>query len=462
MAEIRDITDYVAKDALSRRRFLQTTGLLAASLAAGPLLEACGGGGTSGSTGTGSSTYVPPKAKAGAKVQLLQWNSFVAAADAEFKRQAAQFSSENGCTVTIQTVSGDDLIAKTPVAVEAGSGPDIIQMEYGWPHLYETSCVDVSADVAYLKGKLGAVHPVNDAFCKVNGKYRAIPYTQVPNAWSYRTDMWQTAGLSKFPTTWEELAAAGKTLTDKKLGQIAVSLGHAYGDAITMWYPVLWDFGGREATPDGKTVTINSAETLAAVNWAINAWKSNSIAQNTLSWLDPDNNQAYHSGLISATLNGASIYLKEKLINHKYDQVTDNAAQPGGPKGISTLNLIFNHAVMTWSPEQETARAFLLWAMDPPQYSKWMGVASGYDAGPYATFTNDPVWSTDPKLKPFHDVVPNGKWPGWPATPGKATANSQVQFTIVDMFAKAVTSGDAKGSIADAESKLKRIYGKPA
>ena len=60
-----------------------------------------------------------------------------------------------------------------------------------------------------------------------------------------------------------------------------------------------------------------------------------------------------------------SIYLKEKLINHKYDQVTDNAAQPGGPKGLSTLNLIFNHAVMSWSPEQETARAFLLWAMEP-------------------------------------------------------------------------------------------------
>jgi multiple sugar transport system substrate-binding protein len=460
MAEIRDITDYLAKDALSRRRFLQATGLVAASLAAGPLLEACGGGaGNTGSTGTG--TYVAPKAKAGAKVQLLQWNSFVKAADDEFKRQAAQFSSENGCTVTIQTVSGDDLIAKTPAAVEAGSGPDIIQMEYGWPHLYETSCVDVTADVNYLKSKLGAIHSVNDAFCKVNGKYRAIPYTQVPNAWSYRTDMFQQAGISKFPTTWDELAAAGKQLTDKKLGQMAVSLGHAYGDAITMWYPVLWDFGGREATPDGKTVTINSKETLAAVNWAINTWKSNSIAQNTLSWLDPDNNQAYHSGLISATLNGASIYLKEKLINKKYDQVTDNATQPGGPKGTSTLNLIFNHAVMSWSTEQETARAFLLWAMDQAQYSKWMGVAAGYNAGPYATFTNDPVWNTDPKLKPFHDVVPNGKWPGWPVAPGKATANSQVQFTIVDMFAKAVTSGDAKGSIADAEQKLKRIYEKP-
>ena len=461
MADIRDITDYLAKDAWSRRRFLQTTGLVAASFAAAPILEACGGD-SGGNSGTSSGTYKPPKARAGAKVQLLQWNSFVKAADDEFKRQAAEFSQLNNCTVTIQTVSGDDLITKTPAAVEAGSGPDIIQMQYGWPHLYESACIDVSKDVEYLKGKLGAVHPVNDAFSKVGDKYRAIPYTQVPNAWSWRTDMFQQAGLSKFPTSWDELASNGKQLTDKKLGQIAVSLGHAYGDAITMWYPVLWDFGGKEASTDGKTVTINSKETLAAVTWAINAWKSNSIAQNTLSWLDPDNNQAYHAGVIGATLNGASIYLKEKNILKKYIDVTDNAGMPSGPKGLTSLNLIFNHAVMKWSQEQDTARAFLLYAMDQPNYSKWMGVAGGYNAGPFNAFTNDPIWSTDPKLKPFKEVVANGKWPGWPVTPGKNTAQSQVQFIIVDMFAKAVTSNDAKGAIADAEQKLKRIYEKPS
>src|SRR5438270_12672067 len=126
MAEIRDITDYLAKDAWSRRKFLQMTGLVAASLAAGPVIEACGGGISGGTSNTGG-PYKMPKARAGAKVQLLQWNSFVKAADDEFRRQAAEFSQLNNCVVTIQTVSGDDLIAKTPAAVEAGSGPDIIR-----------------------------------------------------------------------------------------------------------------------------------------------------------------------------------------------------------------------------------------------------------------------------------------------------------------------------------------------
>jgi multiple sugar transport system substrate-binding protein len=464
MAEIRDITDYLAKDEWSRRKFLRTTGLVASSLAVGPILEACGG---ATGNGTSSSTVVGtiPKPRAGAKIQLLQWTSFVPAADAEIKRQAAEFSANNNVTVTIQTVSGDQLQPKTAAAVEAGSGPDIIQMQYGWPHLYDTACLDLTDFVGILRNQLGTINSVNDAFCKVNGKYLAVPYCQVPNAWSYRTDYWSQAGLNNFFTTWTELASAGKALKDKNLPPIAVSLGHAYGDAITMWYPVLWDFGGAEVSPDGKKVTINSKETLAAVNWAIDTWKNGYISQNTLSWLDPDNNQAYHSGLITATLNGASIYIKEVYktdTGHKYAAVTDNAAMPKGPKGLETLNLIFNHAIMKWTEEADTAKAFIAYLMQPDNYAKWLNASVGYNGGPFQKLTSADIFTTDPKLKPFQQVIGTGKWPGWPAQPSKATAQSQVQFVIVDMFAKAATSGDAKGAIADAESKLKRIYETPA
>jgi multiple sugar transport system substrate-binding protein len=447
----------------SRRDFLSVTGLAAAGLAAGPILAACGG--SAGPAATPAAVGAVPKPRAGAKIRLLQWVSFVPAADAEIKRQAAEFSAANNVEVTIETVTGDQLQPKTAAAVEAGSGPDIIQMQYGWPHLYDSACMDVSDVVAILKDKLGAVNSVNDAFCKVGSKYLAVPYCQVPNAWTYRTDLWQQGGLTSFAKTWDELAAAGKQLKSKNLPPIAVSLGHAYGDAITMWYPVLWDFGGKEVSADGKHVTINSKETLAAVNWAIDTWKNNYISQNTLSWLDPDNNQAYHSGLITATLNGASIYIKEvytTATNHKYADVSDNAAQVKSSTSAATLNLIFNHALMKWTQEAETAKAFILYLMDQTNYTKWLNASVGYNGGPFKALSTADVFQKDTKLKPFLDVIGQGRWPGWPAQPSKATAQSQVQFVIVDMFAKAVTSGDAKSAIADAEQKLKRIYELPS
>jgi ABC-type glycerol-3-phosphate transport system substrate-binding protein len=448
----------------SRRDFLRTSSLAAAGLAAGPLLAACGGSGSSTAASPAPAGAIP-KPRPGAKIQLLQWNSFVPAADEEIRRQAKAFSDANNVEVTIQTVTGDQLQPKTAAAVEAGSGPDIIQMQYGWPHLYDTACLDVGDVVAILKDKLGAINQVNDAFCKVNGKYLAVPYAQVPNAWTYRTDLWQQAGFTSFFKTWDELAADGKQLKSKNLPPIAVSLGHAYGDAITMWYPVLWDFGGREVSSDGKHVTISSKETESALKWAIDTWKNGYISQNTLSWLDPDNNQAYHSGLITATLNGASIYIKEvytTATNHKFAAVSDNADQAKSATSAATLNLIFNHAVMKWTQEADTAKAFILYLMDQANYTSWLNASVGYNGGPFKALSTADIFQKDTKLKPFLDVIGQGRWPGWPAQPSKATAQSQVQFVIVDMFAKAVTSGDAKGAIADAEQKLKRIYELPS
>src|SRR5215469_1059911 len=147
----------------SRREFLKTTGLAAAGLTAGPLIAACGGSPSASASPTPAGAI--PKPRAGAQIRLLQWVSFVPAADAEIKRQAKEFSDANNVQVTIETVTGDQLQPKTAAAVEAGSGPDIIQMQYGWPHLYDTACMDVTDMVNTLKGKLGTINQVNDAFC---------------------------------------------------------------------------------------------------------------------------------------------------------------------------------------------------------------------------------------------------------------------------------------------------------
>ncbi len=444
-----------AKTGWSRRKFLQTAGVAVATMAFPEILISCGP-----QTNT-TPTATIPKPRKGASIRLLQWTSFVKQADTEFKRQAAEWGDANGVTVAIETVTGDQLQPKTAAAVEANSGPDIIQMQYAWPHLYTNSCVDLTNDVNILISKLGKPDPVNEAYCKVDGVWRAMPYTIVPNAWTYRTDYFTQAGVSSFPSTWDELTtAAGKLKSTGK--SISQTDGHAYGDSLTMWNPVLWGFGGKEVNADGKTVAINSQETRNAIKWAQGAVKAGFVVHPE--WLDPDNNQAYHADRISGTLNGASIYIREKVEFHHYTDVTNNAPMPAGPKGTFAMNLIFNHAVMKWSPDVETARAMLLYLMDKTQYMKWTAIAAGYNAGPFDAFHNDPVFAADPKLKAFQDVVAPGKWPGWPALPSKKTAQSQTQFIVADMFGKALANGgtgDIEAAVSAAEKSLKAIFEQP-
>ncbi len=209
-----------AKAGWSRRDFLKTAGVAAATLAFPEIIISCG----TQSSPT-ASTAIPTPRK-GASIRLLQWTSFVKPADAEFVRQAQEWGAANGVTVAIERVTGDQLQPKTAAAVEAGAGPDIIQMQYGWPQLYTDSCLDVTNEVNILISKLGKPDPVNQAFCKVSGVWRAIPYTVVPNAWTYRTDYFGQAGVSTFPTTWDDLTVAADKL--KGTGQpISQTAGHA-------------------------------------------------------------------------------------------------------------------------------------------------------------------------------------------------------------------------------------------
>ncbi len=448
----------------TRRKFLSATGLAAAGLAAGPLLEACGG-----SSSQSSATPAPgkiPQARSGASIRLLQWVHFVPAADTEFIRQTKAFGDQYGVTVAVERITADQLQTKTAAAVEAGSGPDIIQMQYGWPHLYASQIEDVTNEVNILRQRLGAIAPVNDAFSKVDGVYRAVPFTIVPNAFQYRTDYFQKAGIDGFPKTWDDFAQAAAKIKAAGLPPIAQTDGHAYGDSLTMWNPVLWSHGGREVSADGKRVAINSKETRDAIRWAQGAVKAGLVVHPE--WLDPDNNQAYHADRISATLNGASIYIREKNEFHHFDKVTDNGVVPSGPKGSFTMNLIFNHAVMKYSTEKETAKALILYLMDKANYFQYTAIAGGYNAGPFAAFDNDPVFygpNADPKMKAFSQVVKPGKWPGWPAPPSKQTTQAQTQYILADMFAKSLQNGgtgDMESAVAEAESRLQAIFARPS
>src|SRR5262245_38538868 len=109
-----------------------------------------------GITGAGlASILATPTAPAfaqGTKLHIVRGVDFIPEADVELKRQAPEASKALGAEVTFEFINANDLQPRITAAVQSGSGADIIQMLWNWPHLYASALVDVS-DIAEPIGK---------------------------------------------------------------------------------------------------------------------------------------------------------------------------------------------------------------------------------------------------------------------------------------------------------------------
>src|SRR5204862_7058464 len=156
--------------------------------------------------------------------------------------------------------------------------------------------------------------------------------------------------MQEFPKTWKDYHEAGKKLKAAKR-PIGQTLGNTFGDAPTFAYPLLWSYGGQEVDAKGK-VAINSKETIESLRFLQQFWKD-AHDEGGLAWDDSNNNRAFLSGDISATLNGASIYIEslrnpDKYITEKGAQLkTDilHAALPKGPAGQFSMHTYFSHSI---------------------------------------------------------------------------------------------------------------------
>jgi multiple sugar transport system substrate-binding protein len=164
--------------------------------------------------------------------------------------------------------------------------------------------------------------------------------------------------------------------------------GHTFGDAPTFTYTMLWAFGGAETDKSGKKVVLNSKGALESVKFMQAYWKE-CCDEGGLAWDDTNNNRAFHAGDISATLNGASIYLvakrqKDKIKDDKGEpmwQDIDHAPLPAGPSGACLLFLNHSDAIMKYSRNQKLAKDFLRWAHKPENYGKWFATQERYSVG---------------------------------------------------------------------------------
>jgi len=120
--------------------------------------------------------------------------------------------------------------------------------------------------------------------------------------------------------------------------------------------------------------------------------------------------------------------------------------------------LPWSHSIFSHTPDQQAAKDFLRWLMEPAQVGGWYASADSYYAPFLHAFDDAPLWHVEPRNIPYRDSLATSHPPGWPAPISRASSESVAKYVVVDMFAKACAGKSTKEVIADAITQLKQIY----
>jgi len=399
------------------------------------------------------------------QVHWLKWVDFVPASDTLLRKELVpQAEKELGMKINLETVNGNDLQPRTTAAIQSGAGPDLIMAFNNQTYLYANSVVDLTPLAEEVAKREGGLFKYARSICSDGKMFMSMPWAVIGGMIAYRKSWFDEIGVTKFPDTWETYREAGKKLKAKgrPMGQ---TLGHTFGDAPGFTYPYLWSWGGKEVEADGKTVVINSKETVESVKFMTGLWKD-ALDEGGLAWDDTNNNRAFLSQTISATLNGASIYIEamrkpDQYITEKGKQMkTDiqHAPLPKGPAGQFGFHLLQSQMLMKYSKNQDAAKEFLKWIHAEKNYEKWFISQKGFATPCTEKWEEHKLWSEDPVMTPYKVAARLGQSPGYAGPPNAKAAEGLSKYIITDMYAKAVQGMPAEESVKWAEAELKKIY----
>ncbi|PRD44662.1 ABC transporter substrate-binding protein [Phyllobacterium phragmitis] len=400
-------------------------------------------------------TYTPEE---GASLRLLRWTPFVKGDEDAWLANTKKFTEATGVEVRVDKESWEDIRPKAAVAANVGTGPDMVMCWFDDAQQYPDKLVDMTELADYLGGKYGGWYDGLRGYATRDDKFIAMPLTTIGNAVCYRDSHMKAAGFSEFPKDTAGFLELCKALKAKGT-PAGFPHGKAVGDGNNYAHWLLWSHGGMMVDENSK-VTINSPETIAAINYAKSLYET--FIPGTESWLDINNNRAFLAGQVSLTANGVSLYYAAKndpaLAEIAADIRTTNF--PIGPVGKS-VELHQTSSILLFSHTQypEAAKAYIKFMMEADQMNAWLEGSSAYCCQPLKAFADNPVWTSDPVHAPYARASETLRPNGYAGPLGYASAGVMADYVLVDMFASAVTGQvSPEEAAADAEKRASRYY----
>ncbi len=435
---------------VTRRRFLKASGAAAGAAGLAPALSA---------------PFVSRALAADKSLSIVQWSHFVPAYDTWFDKFAKDWGDKNKIEVTVDHVPVQDVPARAAAEASAQSGHDLFGFNgAGGAHLYRKFFVDVSALVKETEKKYGQVSVIGKqlGYNADDGTWSAFPDFYINFPGMYQKSLWDEIGIK--PDTWDNVRIGGAKLKAKGK-PVGISLGHS-NDPSTTWRGLMWSYGASEQDEAGKTITLNSKQTIEATKFVAALYKE-AMTSDVLSWNDASNNQYLASGVGSYIVNPISAYRTIQQSNKTLADDIFVIEPPKGPvKQIMGAASEF-YGIWKFAKNKEAAVEFLKYYRDnwPEAFKASQGYNNPCFANlvpkPMPILANDPTSTPNNKLAILQD---SDKWSAIPGYPGPATpATDEIYYAFIinDMMTKAATGqASAEDSVKEATQRCEAIFKK--
>jgi multiple sugar transport system substrate-binding protein len=220
---------------------------------------------------------------------------------------------------------------------------------------------------------------------------------------------------------------------------------------------VLWSLGAKEVEKDGKTVAINSPQTVEAVEWYKKVFRD-CMEPEVLSWTDSSNNDSIVAGKAGWIHNPVSAYILARNKKMPTADAINHHLTLGGPAGRHETDVPRAIGIWRFSKNVEPAKEWVRYLIGKRDvYDEYVMSGDAFNLPVYASLQDHPVLKTDPKFANLKGEGVQYHIYGWPAPSSDKVQLITNSFILPNMIAKAVTGTSTKEAIAWAEAEMKKI-----
>ena len=382
------------------------------------------------------------------KVTLTMWHGYTEA-DGKVLDQIVDDFNASQDAITIKTttktwaVIGDTLLP----ALSAKKGPDIVALPAENLPVYASKGAFAKLDDFYDSAatKDAALNPQAVEMEKVDGSYYGVPTGFVPLSVIYNKALFEKAGITSFPTTWDEWVANAKKLTIDKDGDgTPEQYGLALPDHATVgngvWASLFYGNGG--AIVEGSKSVLDSPANQETVTFWSDAVRDDKISPTGLDGVGSD--KLFSSGKAAMEVGGP--WMASVATENKIDYGI--AGIPAGPKGQAASAIGISAAVTAQasSEKQAAAEKFFTYFFTKEVATKW-SLGSGWP--PLRTDIPASDVSSNAVVASLTPLASTAR----PLLPGVANS-ADILAAVDEATQKALTGGDPDDELKSASATV--------